>query len=102
MDKKYCSNCGAENKTSSAYCISCGNSLVEKTEPVQKKKKGKGCLIALIVVLLIAGLVVGGIFLYKKLVYFEDPFEDETTIKISVDSKSFETYRKYLGLFGLG
>ncbi len=88
MDKKYCSNCGVENESNSAYCISCGNSLEEKTEQVKKKKKGKGCLIALIVILLIAGLIVGGIFLYKKLTYFEDPFE-EPTVKTSVDIKSF-------------
>ena len=82
-----CSKCGNDNIDGNLYCSSCGEALtasetpIEKPEVVQpvqkpKKKKGKGCLIALIVLLLIAGLIVGGIFLFKKLTYFEDPFPD--------------------------
>ena len=114
MDKKYCTNCGTENVSNASFCISCGSSfetkpveenVVEETPIVNetpvvntevqtpsvtseppKKKKGKGCLIAIIVILLIAGLIVGGIFLYKKLTFFEDPFVDENSV--SVESKT--------------
>ncbi|MBR4830482.1 MAG: zinc ribbon domain-containing protein [Bacilli bacterium] len=75
---KYCTNCGFENNDSAQFCTNCGNTFEVNTKP--KKKKGKGCLIALIIILLIAGLIVGGIFLYKKFIYFEDPFVDETII----------------------
>ena len=97
MDKKYCSNCGVENEFDSGFCINCGTSLTgNPVEEVKtevsvkpKKKKGKGCLIALIIILLIAGLIVGGIFLYKKLTYFEDPFVEDPVVD-SITQKSFE------------
>lgn len=97
MDKKYCSNCGVENEFDSGFCINCGTSLTgNPVEEVKtevsvkpKKKKGKGCLIALIIILLIAGLIVGGIFLYKKLTYFEDPFETSKPVSSLSESNSF-------------
>ena len=84
MDKKYCINCGTENKPDSVYCISCGSSLETNTiETVQKpkKKKGKGLIITLIILLVIAGLIFGGVYLYKKINFFSDPFPNIDTLE---------------------
>jgi hypothetical protein len=45
-------------------------------EPPKKKRKGKGFLIFLIVVLIIGGLIFGGIKLFKYLTRIDDPFPD--------------------------
>ena len=62
--------CGYQNEPDDFYCAQCGRKL-------GRKKGGKGWIIAIVAVLLVAALVVGAWFLFRdKLV---DPEPTETT-----------------------
>lgn len=59
----YCSKCGAKNEKGTIYCTSCG----EKLEEVKKKR---GFWKFIVWLLILAGLLVGGFFLYKSVIGF--------------------------------
>ena len=64
--------CGYQNEPEDFYCAQCGRKLSEK--------KGKGWIIAVVVVLLLVAGAVGAWFLFRKDVSDVEPEEDTTEI----------------------
>ena len=73
-----CMKCGAVNLNESKFCSECGEeisgeSLIQNEQPLTsqpQKKKGKGCIIAVIATLLAGILLVVGIFAFAAIVFF--------------------------------
>lgn len=66
-----CTKCGSELNGSEKFCKACGQPVentaqpinIQQQTPAPKKKKGHGCLIAVIIFLVLIGLAVAGIFI---------------------------------------
>ncbi len=89
-----CDKCGFENLNHAEFCSNCGNRLVNNNQndnmqvnnqnnnTVQQnntndnKKKSNSKIIIICVVMAIILIIIAGIFIYKKLSKFDDPFED--------------------------
>ncbi len=68
----YCKNCGNKLNDNSNFCQNCGSSINNQEQTIPAKKKGNGCLIAFIIILIISIFVIpllifiGGISLFTR------------------------------------
>ena len=66
MEKKFCSNCGAELKVDARFCTNCGKSVSNGVEPAEDEPKtNKKSLYALLAVLGAIVLVISGAIYYS-------------------------------------
>lgn len=85
---KICRNCGNEVEDYSGFCDQCGCNVFLQNEEIKKKKriKQKYIMLFILLVLFLAGIGVGGIFVYRYL--FQPDNVPESASRIQATSKT--------------
>lgn len=96
----YCDKCGKEVKKGEKFCTSCGNPVTQvQTDKKVNTKKTKKLVLAVMSIVLVVGIAMGGYSVYNKVIYPKMQYEKAEKLlkegKYQEALKQFESLADY-------